>query len=53
MDQTQPWPIDTKHGLDLTKVTVADLNRFVNNTLKFNLYEGVGGIIGIFISGTK
>ena len=27
MDQTQPWPIDTKHGLDLTKVTVADLNR--------------------------
>ena len=27
VDQTQPWPIDTKHGLDLTKVTVADLNR--------------------------
>ena len=27
VDQTHPWPIDTKHGLDLTKVTVADLNR--------------------------
>ena len=27
VDQTQPWPIDTKHGLDLTKVTVADLNK--------------------------
>ena len=35
VDQTQ-WPIDTKHGLDLTKVTVADLNRFVYNPLKFN-----------------
>ena len=38
VDQTQPWPIDTKHGLDLTKVTVADLNRFVNNTLKNQFY---------------
>ena len=27
VDQTQPWPIDTKHGLDLLKVTVADMNK--------------------------
>ena len=46
MDQTQPWPIDTKHGLDLTKVTVADLNRFVNNTLKIQFYmRGWGALL--------
>ena len=34
VDQAQPWPVDTKHGVDLTKVTVADLSRFVYNPLK-------------------
>ena len=43
VDQTQPWPIDTKHGFDLAKVTVADLSRFVYNPLKIQFYtEGKG-----------
>ena len=27
VEQAQPWPIDTKHGLDMTKATISDIRK--------------------------